>query len=255
MLKSIKDPFKLKFIGRMLNLLSGGMYRDVEEFKAWKFLGKSFDLAVVEHQMHIAFVCGEGSVFVYGSEELNVLFNFVRPNFRRKEPRLKIVVGPIINVHPETYKSILIELFRSGLADLYASEIRQPQHFRINGFYTGKRDYKKEKPSTVFIEGQHSCLDNPFSRLKNSRFLEYSSKNENEILLWLETFHRICQRDCNKLQDLSDINDHLISLTTDEIVTIGPSLMEASSDMAYPFRKEDVLQAMKKHGINQRFYL
>ncbi|MFC1598419.1 hypothetical protein ACFL2U_00185 [Patescibacteria group bacterium] len=241
---------------RALNWISGGMIDDVRILQQWEDLSKLFISNIFMHDMNVAMVSGVGSVYLYGPMEEEALLNCHARLPEREEPRMKIVLGPVVNVSETTHRSLLIELFLKGMADLYFSEIVQPYHFRINGYYTQQKVIDRDAPSSVFVEGNHHPDEMPSKRLVNSHTLVTSMDDQSrEMIYWLDEFHRICQEECVKMQTPEDITQHFICLNSDEIAALWQDLRETGQLNNPPISKELIINNLKIMGIVPSRYI
>lgn len=254
------DPL-LWLLGINVNMLNEG-----REIVLWKKIKEAMAVCLNDHDLFVGYVTEEASIRQYDDHiyrYIHLLAKHLKITLN-EFPRLHFIVGPVINVSTLTGKSVIIELFKEGLLNLYYSEYRQPVHFRIGGWDREKRTGKPTNIN-VCIEKPHSPLAPIYTRkaiLLNQKIKSHQAKikkMEGQFQSLIES------KAIQKIANESELNK-FIFLTTQEQLTLNGAITEYykrqgiktkklfGSEMAEELNANLFMQLLNKAGIKLKPY-
>lgn len=215
-----------------INPLSFELYHTCKELEVWEDMTDNLISCLKKYNLHVGCVSGEANVLLYNVEIYNAVSMLSRNSDAFETPPFSMVAGPILNVE-EDNTSVVVELFREGMLNLYYSPYRQSEHFRIGNWGHSKENAKKvyvEKPHSLFAKGtarKPRLIETPKVVKRYCEKLEGLTNNTKEV------------KHLNPETD--DVNDIFIFLTSEEISRVREQIIkENKKDLYKPENERDL---------------
>lgn len=245
---------KMPVTEKILRRLGSGMaYYEGKELVDWQRKMNEFADFLERNQMRAEIVAGEANISLYCDEIYEFIYQLAyvcRINPKSDRPRLSIVAGPIINVSETTGRSIVVELWREGLAGVYFSPHRQARHYMIGGL-----DERE-----VVVEEPHSPIATSYRQKQTYADME---TNPSLVLECRDSFRKLIKPGRSNpvvpVKEESDL-ERFIFMTSDEIKKIANEAVKDFGKKAFGAENEEKLRwyyftvAMKTLGIDRREY-
>lgn len=219
----------------------------------WQIKMNEFYYFLEMSQLRAEIVTGEVNIDFYTDDIyrfIHQLADTCRIKPKSDKPRMSIVAGPIINVSETTGRSVVIELWREGFADIYFSPHRQARHYMIGGF--NEREAVVEEP--------HSPIALPYRRKQVHADIE---TNPSLVMGCRDSFRKLVKSSRSNpvvpVKEESDL-ERFIFMTCGEIEEITHETIKDFGKNAFGPENEEGLNwhyftvAMKILGIDRRGY-
>ncbi len=202
------------------------LYLEAKDIIAWRKMAYQVANCLERHQLFAACITGEATTNLYRDELyefIHQLAHVLNIDQKLEEPRLWVVAGPVLNVSSITNRSVIVELYREHLLNLFYSNYRQPIHYRIGGWNEKKRTGRREVAVDVYIEKYHS-LSAPV-RQRRSENVELKTKPDLVGRLVSRFDSLISSDDILKI-DKDDNLDRFLFLNSEEIYSLKTHIVE-----------------------------